>query len=75
MNQLMLFHFMITKNDKHFQFLAQPGTNFDEIEAALNEFQAKFTEMKNQAIEHEKAKEAEKSSTEETTAIDPEVVA
>lgn len=75
MNQLVLFHFMIVQNEKHFQFLAQPGTNFDEIEAALAEFQTKFTELKSQAIENEKAKAAEAASTEAPPVIEPEVVA
>lgn len=74
MNQLVMFHFVINLNEKHFQFLAQPGTNFDEIESALEEFKVKFAELKAAAIENEKAKAAEAQQAEEVSLVEAPVV-
>ena len=46
MNQFVLFHFVITKNDRVYEFSVQPGTPWDDIEEVLEEFKEKFRQLK-----------------------------
>lgn len=66
MNQFALFHFTITKNDRLFQVLIQPGTPWEDLESVLDEFKEKFSEIKKDQLEKAEAEKA--GSSEEVKA-------
>lgn len=49
MNQAVLFHFAIQKNDRVYQFQVQPGAPWEEIQATLDEMKAEFVVLQQQA--------------------------
>lgn len=53
MNQFVLFHFTINKNDRVYQFSMQPGVSWEDIEAVCDEFKQEFLKLKQEAIEKE----------------------
>lgn len=61
MDQQVLFHFMVKKNDRFFQFIVPPGTQWDEIQSALDEFKSGMVLLEQDA----KAKEAASTCKEE----------
>ncbi len=46
MNQAALFHFAIQKNDRVFQFIIQPGSPWEEVEQALEQFKKEFQDLR-----------------------------
>jgi len=55
MNQRVMFHFDLLKdNNKFFSFSVLPGTSFDEIDAAFDEFKQEFAKIREIAAENEK---------------------
>jgi hypothetical protein len=64
MDQFVLFHFAIKKNERFYQFSVQPGTPWEDVESALDEIKANIITLKEETIKQEaekKAKELEKS--------------
>ena len=68
MNQYVLFHFTVTKNDRLYQFAVQPGTPWADVEEVLDEMKASIITLKEDAIKQEAEKksqaEAEQKNTE-----------
>ncbi len=64
MNQRVQFHFDMMLADKYYAFSCQPGVNFDEIDAALMEFQLQFIKLKAEAEEKEKKDKAQAAAKE-----------
>jgi len=60
MNQFMLFHFTIVKNDRLYQFQVQPNSPWEEIEEIFVEFQEKFKVLKEEAQAKAAQQDAEK---------------
>lgn len=60
MNQFVLFHFTVNKNDRLYQFVIQPGAPWEDIEAVCEEFKTQFLTLKQEAIEKEKNAEMTK---------------
>jgi hypothetical protein len=54
MNQFVLFHFTIDKNNRIYQFVVQPGAPWEDIEAVVEEFKIKMLDLK---VEAQKPKE------------------
>ena len=65
MNQWHMFNFAIEKGEnkeRPYILQLQPGSNWEEIYAVLDEFKSQFQQMQEQALkleEEKKAKEAE----------------
>lgn len=55
MNQFALFHFTIEKNNKLYQFVVQPGSSWEDIESALDEFKTNMQDLKAEAQKQEQA--------------------
>lgn len=49
MNQFVLFHFAITKNDRIYKFSVQPGAPWEDIEEVFKEFEREFLVLKEEA--------------------------
>lgn len=64
MNQYALFHFSITKNDRLFQFILQPGTPWEDLELALADFKEQFAQLRQEAEKKEQEKQAESPTVE-----------
>jgi len=63
MNQYALLHFAITKNDRLFQILIQPGTPWEDLDEVLREFHVEFGKIKQEQIDLAASKEvADKQS-------------
>jgi hypothetical protein len=60
MNQFALLHFTITKNDRLFQVVLQPGTPWPDLEEALEEFKAEFLKAKKEQEDLAAKKQEEK---------------
>ena len=58
MNQFLVFHFNISKNDKNFQLMMQPGCSYEEVAEVLEQFKADFVELQRLALEKEAADKA-----------------
>lgn len=64
MNSCTLANFVIQKSpDKAYVFQFLPGTNWDEIQSALDEFKTEFAQLKIQIEEQEKAKQDTEQKT------------
>lgn len=59
MNQYVLFHFTVTKNDRLYQFAVQPGTPWEDVEAVLDEMKASIITLKEEAIKKEAEEKAQ----------------
>ncbi len=59
MNQYVLFHFTVTKNDRLYQFAVQPGTPWADVEAVLDEMKASIVTLKEDAIKKEAEQKAQ----------------
>lgn len=59
LNQYALFHFSITKNDRVFQFIVQPGTPWDDLDLALADFKEHFVQLRQETEKKEQEKQAE----------------
>jgi len=57
MNQYALLHFAISKNDRLFQILIQPGTPWEDLEEVLREFHTEFGKIKQEQIDLAAAKD------------------
>lgn len=55
MNQYMLYHFTINKNDRVFQLIIQPGTPWEDLEEVMAEFTSQFLQIKAEAKAKEEA--------------------
>ncbi len=80
MDSYVLFHFAVArdfevdgqKSKRVYQFAVQPGSPWEEIESAFEEFKAEFSKLKDESIAAEAAKKDSESSEE---VVDAEVVA
>lgn len=48
-NQAVVFHFALTKNDRVYVFQVTPGSPWDEIDQAFDEFKEQFKKLKETA--------------------------
>lgn len=55
MNQHLVIHFSVVKNDRVYQLMLQPGCAYAEVQEILDLFKADFAEM--QRLAEEKAKQ------------------
>jgi len=53
MNQWHMFNFSIQKDEKHYVFQLLPGSNWEEIQAVLDEFKVEFKALQEQAVKQE----------------------
>ena len=53
-NQHLVIHFSIVKNDRVYQLMVQPGSPYEEAQEVLKEFQEGLLELQKQAQEKEK---------------------
>ncbi len=71
MNQRILNHFDLVYNEKYFSFSFVPGTvNFDDVQGALDAFKSEVEQLKQKALEAEKAAREETPVVVETGATD-----
>jgi hypothetical protein len=72
MNQFLVFHFNINKNDKNFQLMMQPGCSYEEVAEVLEQFKVEFVELQRLAKEKEEADKA--AAEKQVEEVQPEVV-
>ena len=72
MNQAALFHFAIQKNDRLYQLIVQPGSPWEELEAALEAFKKEFQDLRVQ-VEAEALKKDQEAKSSPAT-VEAELV-
>lgn len=70
MDQFVLLHFAVRKNERLYLFQVQPNSPWEEVYEALDEFKKEFSVLQEQAVKH--AQERESKKEEDSS---PEVVA
>src|SRR5258708_36643134 len=55
MNQHVMFHFSLVKNERVYQLIIQPGAPWQEIEEVMEEFGKEFLRLKKEAQEKEES--------------------
>lgn len=53
MQQHLVLHFSIVKNERVYQLMLQPGSPYEELKEVLEQFKADFDELQRQAKEKE----------------------
>lgn len=53
MNQFILMHFTLAKNNRFFQLSIQPGAPWEDIQAVLDDFKQEMNDLQQQAIKKE----------------------
>lgn len=72
MDQYVVFHFNIKKNDRNYQVIIQPGSPFEEVQEVLEQFKADFKEL--QAKQIEAAEKAKHEAEQEAIPVEAEIV-
>jgi hypothetical protein len=62
MQQAVCFHFGITKNERVYQIIVQPGSPWEDIQEVINEFKSEFTSLEQQALKAEQEKNKDKEN-------------
>lgn len=65
MQQHLVLHFSIVKNERVYQLLLQPGSPYEELQEVLEQFKVDFHDLQQQAIEKQK-EAAEKEAAEKS---------
>lgn len=75
MDQFALIHFAITKNDRVYYLLVQPGSPFSDAESVCAEFAAEIAKIRIEAEAREASKDVVAAEQAEPAAVvEPEVL-
>lgn len=58
MNQFILMHFTLNKNNRFFELSVQPGAPWEDVQAVLDDFKQHMNDLQQEAIKKEQEMQA-----------------
>ena len=72
MDQFLVLHFNIQKNERNYQLMIQPGAPFEDIYAVLDELKDSFKKIQEEQLEKERV--AKEEAEKEAVPVEAELV-
>lgn len=63
MNQFILMHFTLNKNNRFFELSVQPGAPWEDVQAVLDDFKQHMNDLQQEAIKEQEMQAAPTDAT------------